>query len=91
MIELPSPQFVHCLSGSTSFDVTADKDSVAEDDLLTASLKPLKSMGQPREGDMNFFVQGLRASFALFIYMPMTLAAIAIGTYGARLAYKHWR
>jgi len=62
---------------------------MAANGLLAASLQPLKPMGQPREGDMNFFLQGLRASFALYIYLPMTIAAVSIVGYAARSAYRH--
>jgi hypothetical protein len=91
MIEVPSPQFVHCSPGSTPVGELANRDSMAANGLLAASLQPLKPMGQPREGDMNFFVQGLKASFALYIYLPLTIAGGGILGYGARTAYRHWR
>ena len=56
--------------------------------LLTASLQPFKPMGQPKEGDMNFFVQAFRASFALYIF-PVTVAAVGILGYAARSIYRH--
>lgn len=91
MLEFPSPQFVHSTPGSIDVQALANSDSTAADRLLAASLRPLKPMGQPRAGDMNFFVQGLKASFALYIYLPLTIAAGGILGYGARSAYRYLR
>ena len=58
--------------------------------LLIAALQPLKAMGQPNEGDVNFFVQGLRAGFAVYI-VPLGIAAVGFVWYAARSAYRHAR
>ena len=90
MMESPSPQFVRDSQGALSVQELVEDGSTAASDLLTASLQALSPTGQPREGDMNFFAQGLRASFALYVYLPMTVAAAAFVGYGGRYAKRHW-
>ena len=43
-------------------------------------------MGQPREGEMNFFLQGYVASFAFYV-TPVILGTIAAGAYGSYKLY----
>ncbi|KAJ9615475.1 hypothetical protein H2200_001550 [Cladophialophora chaetospira] len=90
MMETPSPQFVKRNPVIPSVEKLVESGTAIPAALLAASSRALRPTGQPREGDMNFFAQGLRASFVLYIYLPMTVAAAAIAGYGGRYAYRHW-
>jgi hypothetical protein len=90
MMEIPSTQFVDHSTAVPSAEDMAGTDAMKTSMLLTKSLKAMKPMGQPREGDMNFFAQGLRASFVLYIYLPVTVASVALAGYGAKYARRHW-
>lgn len=90
MLEVPSTQFVDSSPKIPSVEDLVGTGSTGVSTLLTTSLQALKPTGQPREGDMNFFAQGLRASFILYIYLPMTVAIVAVAGYGGKYARRHW-
>jgi hypothetical protein len=89
MLEIPSPQFVHSSSGASSASELCRALSKETDNFYQASLQPLKPMGQPREGDMNFFLQGYVASFAFYV-APVVLGTIAASAYGSYKLYGRY-
>ena len=89
MLEIPSPQYVHPSKGAFSASELDRAFSKEANNFYQASLQPLKPMGQPREGEMNFFLQGLVASFVCYV-APVVLGTIAVGAYGSFKLYGHF-
>lgn len=85
----PSPKFVNKLSGEFGLpDLIIDESSTSQN-WYKQSLQPLKPTGQPKEGDRNFFVQGLMIGF-VFLVLPIVTGTIMGGVYVACKVYSHW-
>lgn len=71
-------------------DIAAQKNPKIGQDLYQAAVQPLKPMGQPKEGDMNFFAQGILAGF-VFLVAPVVIGALASAGYAGTKLYRHWK
>lgn len=89
MLMRPSPKFVTRLPGELALpDLLIDKSSASQD-WYKQSLQPLKTTGQPKAGDRNFFAQGLVTGF-VFLVLPVATGTIVGTVYIARKLYSHW-
>ncbi|KPI36600.1 uncharacterized protein AB675_4433 [Cyphellophora attinorum] len=78
MFESPSPQFVNVAANELGVADAVEVETRTYKRWHEAARSPLKPTGQPREGDVNFFVQGLRAAIVVYV-LPVAL----IGIFGA--------
>jgi tetrahydromethanopterin S-methyltransferase subunit B len=72
MLEKPSPQFIR---GPPKQDL----DSALATKLLSLASKPLKSTGQAKAGQWDFFIVGFFLGAAVYV-----LPAIVIGVWGVK-------
>ena len=59
------------------------------EDLLKSALQPLHPTGQSKEGEMNFFVLGLRVALGLYV-LPVALTIVGGMAWGSRKLYQRW-
>ncbi len=88
MIEIPAPQFIKAPPSDTN--ASSSRDTKFEEQLYNASIQPLKPMGQPKEGDMNFFAQAMLTSY-VFVVSPLVIGSIAGAGYLGMKLYGHMR
>ena len=82
MLEVPAPQFVKAAQSDTNASCLGDKMFEV---LYQTSTRPLKPMGQPKEGDKNFFAQALLTSY-VFVVSPIIFGSgVGVGYLGIKL------
>ena len=90
MMENPSPKFVSRVSGEVDLREVAQKGSEIGKLLHQQSLRPLKPTGQPREGDSNFFQQGMLVGL-IFLVLPVVTGSLIGTSYLTMKLYRRWR
>ena len=87
MIESPSPQFIQPNGPEMSLENLRQEGLQPWEKQYVTALQPLKPTGQPKEGQGNFFKQGLIVG-AVFYLLP----AFAVATGGTAAAIRYfWR
>ena len=80
---------MHLTSEATTvIDVMKTPLRISEN-LLKAALQPLKPTGQAKEGEMNFFVLGLRVGLGVYV-LPVALTMVGGLAWGSRRLYQRW-
>ncbi|KEF62411.1 uncharacterized protein A1O9_00383 [Exophiala aquamarina CBS 119918] len=90
MMETPSPKFVTRLSGELDLQGLVREGLKMSQTLYNDSLQPLKPTGQPKEGDKNFFAQGMLTGFILLV-LPLFTGVVVGTSYIVLKLYRHWR
>lgn len=88
MIEVPAPQFVKPPPNDTN--TSSFRDKKFDEHFYNASVQPLKPMGQPKAGDMNFFAQAMLTSY-VFVVSPLVISSIAGAGYLGMKLYGNLR
>lgn len=89
-MESHSPKFVTKLDGEIALQEVAQKDSKMGQTIYNRSLRPLKPTGQPKEGDGNFFEQGMLTGLILFV-LPLVTGTLLGTSYLTLKLYRRWR
>ena len=89
MLEIPSPQFVRPVTGEVKASEVLQADSNVEQKLYHDSLQPLKPTGQPKEGDRNFFVQGMWTGLVVCV-APVVIGTLFGTGFAAKKIYRYW-
>jgi hypothetical protein len=90
MLETPSPKFVTRVPGELDLQDIAAVGSKVGQTLYNTSLQPLRSTGQPKEGDGNFFLHGMLTGF-VFLVLPLLTGTVVGTSYAALKVYGHWK
>ena len=86
MIVLPSPQFVQLTSEAVGVTELMEERGHVSSKRLESALLPLKPTGQAKEGEMNFFVLGLRVAMVFYV-LPVAITTLGGLAFGARKVY----
>jgi hypothetical protein len=90
MMETPSGKFVTRLSGELNLQELVREGSKVGQTLYNDSLQTLKPTGQPKEGDKNFFAQGMLIGF-IFLVLPLFTGVVFGTSYSVLKLYRRWR
>ncbi len=90
MFEVASPQFVRSDVETLGTAMIVHPNQTRADQIYTDALKPLKPTGQREAGDVNFFIQALRASALVFV-LPIVSAALAGSVWTGVSVYRWFR
>jgi aldehyde dehydrogenase (NAD+) len=84
MFESPSPQFVSVAVNELGAADVVEVETSTFKRWHQAARHPLKPTGQPPEGDVNFFVQGLRAALVVYVLPVVLIGVLGTGIMGKK-------
>ena len=85
----PSPKYVTKVPGEFDLQELVQEGSKLGPTLYNQSLQPLKPTGQSKEGEKNFFAQGMLTGI-IFLVLPLFTGTLVGTTYAIRKLYRYW-